>query len=468
MVVKTSTDRAVKARRMVMELLLADQPPREDSPDRVSPFWHWAEVQRIETSRFPAHGILKPDLSHPAMAVNLDACIDCGLCVRACREVQVNDVIGMAFRGIGAKPVFDFDDPMGRSTCVACGECVQACPTGALMPKSIVDPITQHGSREVDREVHSVCPYCGVGCQISYEIKDENIAFVQGRDGYSNENRLCVKGRFGFDYVTNPQRLMKPLIRKPGLPKGVNVDPANPYTHFREASWNEALDFAAKGLAKVAEQHGNECHRRLRLGQMHQRRSLSVPEADPHPLPQQQCRSLHPAVPRLVGGGADRGHRLGRGDRDLQRGRACRCGDDHRRQPDREPSGGRDLLQAGGKARRQAHRHRPARPGDARIRRLHAAVQAGERRRAAQRHHACDRRGRALRRSVPSGLHREFREPEKARRELQPGIGGRHHRHRRQDHSRRRRALSAAPSAPSSSGAWASRSMCTAPTTPAA
>ena len=113
-----------------------------------------------------------PDLSHPAMAVNLDACIDCGLCVRACREVQVNDVIGMAFRNIGAKPVFDFDDPMGLSTCVACGECVQACPTGALMPKSIVDPITQHGSREVDREVHSVCPYCGVGCQISYEIKD--------------------------------------------------------------------------------------------------------------------------------------------------------------------------------------------------------------------------------------------------------------------------------------------------------
>src|SRR5512134_1191956 len=257
MVVKTATDRAVKARRMVMELLLADQPPHEDSPDRVSPFWHWAEVQHIETSRFPAHDIIKPDLSHPAMAVNLDACIDCGLCVRACREVQVNDVIGMAFRGIGSRPVFDFDDPMGRSTCVACGECVQACPTGALMPKSIVDPITQHGTREVDREVHSVCPYCGVGCQLSYQITDDKIAFVQGRDGYSNENRLCVKGRFGFDYVTNPQRLMKPLIRKPGLPKGVNVDPANPYTHFRQATWDEALDFAAKGLAKVAEQHGN-------------------------------------------------------------------------------------------------------------------------------------------------------------------------------------------------------------------
>ncbi|MEZ5827094.1 MAG: formate dehydrogenase subunit alpha [Hyphomicrobiales bacterium] len=259
MVVKTATDRAtVKARRMVMELLLADQPPREDSPDRVSPFWHWAEAQDIDTSRFPAHGIIKPDLSHPAMAVNLDACIDCGLCVRACRDVQMNDVIGMAFRGIGARPVFDFDDPMGNSTCVACGECVQACPTGALMPKSIVDPITQHGTREVDREVHSVCPYCGVGCQISYQIKDEKIAFVQGRDGYSNENRLCVKGRFGFDYVSNPQRLMKPLIRKPDMPKGVNVDPSNPYTHFREASWEEALEAAASGLARVVKDYGGQ------------------------------------------------------------------------------------------------------------------------------------------------------------------------------------------------------------------
>ena len=257
MVVKTASERAVKARRMVMELLLADQPPREDSPDRVSKFWHWAEVQSIETSRFSAHGIPKPDLSHPAMAVNLDACIDCGLCVRACREVQVNDVIGMALRGIDAKPVFDFDDPMGLSTCVACGECVQACPTGALMPKSIVDPITQHGSREVEREVHSVCPYCGVGCQITYEIKDNKIAFVQGRNGPANQNRLCVKGRFGFDYVTNPQRLMKPLIRKPGLPKRIDVDPSNPYTHFREASWEEALNLAARGLAKVAETHGN-------------------------------------------------------------------------------------------------------------------------------------------------------------------------------------------------------------------
>src|SRR6202521_4715530 len=95
--------------------------------------------QKIEAGRFPKRETPKPDRSHPAMAVNLDACIECNLCVRACREVQVNDVIGMASRGHNAKIVFDFDDPMGKSTCVACGECVQACPTGALMPSALLD-----------------------------------------------------------------------------------------------------------------------------------------------------------------------------------------------------------------------------------------------------------------------------------------------------------------------------------------
>ncbi len=256
MVVKTATERAKKARSMVIELLMADQPERPKAHDGISPFWHWSDQVGVSASRFPAQGMPEPDISHPAMAVNLDACIHCNLCVRACREVQVNDVIGMAFRGHGAKVVFDFDDPMGGSTCVACGECVQACPTGALMPKSIVDLTTMKGSREHDREVNSVCPYCGVGCQITYKIKDERIAFVDGREGPANENRLCVKGRFGFDYVTHPQRLMRPLIRLEGTPKGMNVDPSNPYTHFRDATWEEALDFAASSLVKARDTHG--------------------------------------------------------------------------------------------------------------------------------------------------------------------------------------------------------------------
>jgi formate dehydrogenase major subunit len=161
----------------------------------------------------------------------------------------------MAYRGHGSSVVFDFHDPMGDSTCVACGECVQACPTGALMPSSIVDAAGR-GSREADREVESVCPYCGVGCQITYKIRDNEIAFVEGKKGPSNENRLCVKGRFGFDYVKNPQRLTKPLIRKEGLPKGINIDPSRPLTHFREASWEEALSAAAGGLKRLRDKHG--------------------------------------------------------------------------------------------------------------------------------------------------------------------------------------------------------------------
>ena len=193
------------------------------------------------------------------MAVQLDACIQCNLCVRACREVQVNDVIGMALRGHAEKIIFDFDDPMGGSTCVSCGECVQACPTGALMPKTMVDSQTGVFLTGPDRKVDSVCPYCGVGCQLTYNIKDDKLLSVDGRDGPSNQNRLCVKGRFGFDYVHHEDRLTVPLIRREGVSKhDVDIDPENPLTHFRQASWEEALDVAAKGLAKIRDERGGD------------------------------------------------------------------------------------------------------------------------------------------------------------------------------------------------------------------
>src|SRR5215831_13744827 len=163
MKVKTQTDRAKTARRMVAELLLADQPGQELAHDPDSELWQTVKRQNIDGGgRFPRDARPAPDRSHPAMAVNLDACIHCNLCVRACREVQVNDVIGMAGRGHQAKIVFDFDDPMGASTCVACGECVQACPTGALMPSTLVDENNRR-TQYADRAVDSVCPYCGVG-----------------------------------------------------------------------------------------------------------------------------------------------------------------------------------------------------------------------------------------------------------------------------------------------------------------
>src|SRR3569833_2158827 len=257
MKVKTATERASKARLLEMELLLADQPERENSHDHTKHFWGQAEIKGLTESRFPANERWGPDPSHPAMRVNLNACIQSNLCVRACREVQVNDVIGMAYRSHGAKIVFDFDDPMGSSTCVACGECVQACPTGALMPAAYLD---ENQTRAVypDREVDSLCPYCGVGCQVTYKVKDEKIIYAEGRDGPANHNRLCVKGRFGFDYVHHPHRLTKPLIRLDHVEKDANdqVDPANPWTHFREATWEEALDRAAGGLKQIRDTMG--------------------------------------------------------------------------------------------------------------------------------------------------------------------------------------------------------------------
>jgi formate dehydrogenase major subunit len=250
MQVTTDSPRALVSQKMSLELLLSDVP--ETAYTRDSELDRWATKLKIGKPRFAARTQPAGDLSHPAMAVNLDACIQCTRCVRACREEQVNDVIGYAFRGGASKIVFDFDDPMGASTCVACGECVQACPTGALMPAREVGKVAP------DKTVDSVCPYCGVGCQLTYNIKDNKILYVQGKDGPANSSRLCVKGRYGFDYVQHRHRLTTPLVRKPGVPKhrDFTVDPEKWQEVFREATWDEALDLAAKGLREIRDSHG--------------------------------------------------------------------------------------------------------------------------------------------------------------------------------------------------------------------
>ena len=261
MVVRTASHRAVKARKLVAELLLTDQPSRDEAHDRSSHFWEMADKQSVSASRFPTVEPTRVPLlddSHVAMRVNLDACIHCNLCVRACREVQANDVIGMAGRGHDAQIVFDMNDPMGNSTCVACGECVQACPTGALMPTSMLDDRQVGDNNDIDRSVDSVCPFCGVGCQITLQVKDNRIRRVDGANGPANEQRLCVKGRFGFDYVHHEHRLKHPLIRRSDRPKRLDVDPANPLEHFRIASWEEALEAATGGLARIRDAHGGE------------------------------------------------------------------------------------------------------------------------------------------------------------------------------------------------------------------
>jgi len=250
MQVTTNSPRAITSQKVSLELLLADVV--ETAYTRDSELDVWAKKLNIGKPRFAARQQPRQDLSHPAMAVNLDACIQCTRCVRACREEQVNDVIGYAFRGGASKIVFDFDDPMGASTCVACGECVQACPTGALMP-------ARDAAKAVpDKTVDSVCPYCGVGCQLTYHVKDNRILYVQGKDGPANSSRLCVKGRYGFDYVQHRHRLTKPLVRKAGVPKhkDFTVEPDSWQQVFREATWEEALDLAAQGLSDIRDTYG--------------------------------------------------------------------------------------------------------------------------------------------------------------------------------------------------------------------
>ena len=269
--VQANSPRAVKSQKMVVEMLLSDMPDvgykwndadgSKKNSGQHGELSDWAD--RLGVTARPELKALrreqpKADISHPAMAVNLDACIQCNRCVRACREEQVNDVIGYAMRGSHSEIVFDLNDAMGDSTCVACGECVQACPTGALMPK------TQIGTQLVDKKVDSVCPFCGVGCLLTYNVKDNVIVSVDGRDGPANHSRLCVKGRFGFDYAASPQRLTKPLIRKAGVAKDpamldkLNRNTADWSEVFREATWEEALDLSGSTLKNLRDTHGKK------------------------------------------------------------------------------------------------------------------------------------------------------------------------------------------------------------------
>ena len=250
MEVTTNNDRVRKSQQLVIELLQSDMPEKEYT--RHNEVDEWAERLNVGKPRFAPRRAVQADLSHAAISVNLDACIQCTRCLRACRDEQANDVIGLASRGQNEKIVFDMDDPMGASTCVACGECVQACPTGAIMP-----------AREValtipDKSVKSLCPYCGVGCQLTYHVKDDKILYVEGRDGPANHSRLCVKGRYGYDYARHPQRLTVPLIRRSDVPKSRDfvMDPNSVMEVFREATWEEAIALGGGTLRKLRDTFG--------------------------------------------------------------------------------------------------------------------------------------------------------------------------------------------------------------------
>lgn len=195
----------------------------------------------------------EPDSSHPAITLDHDACIQCGLCVHACRQVQCQDVLGLAGRGTDMRVVFDFDSPMRSSACVGCGQCVEVCPTHALRGTAYSSEPT--ASEKPDIHVaRTLCPYCCVGCHVNVHVKANKIVDVTAGNGPTNLGRLCIKGRFGQDFVHHADRLTTPLIRLPGTEKS---QPVSDWRQaFRPAGWDEALDVAAAGMLRAVNEGG--------------------------------------------------------------------------------------------------------------------------------------------------------------------------------------------------------------------
>ncbi len=254
LVVYSNNARAQFSQKMVIKMLSSDLTENYNKGNIQSSnteLFKWVTHFDIEPSNAVKRTPVIIDFSNPAITVDLGQCIQCTRCVRACRETQVNDVIGISNRGSDLKITFDLDTNLGESSCVSCGECVQACPTNAL---------TSNGAslNNADIEnVNSVCPYCGVGCLLTFHVESETIKSITGRNGPSNKNRLCVKGRYGFDYVHHIDRLTKPLIRREGMIKTADLIPKEKINdYFREATWSEALEFAATGLKKILDING--------------------------------------------------------------------------------------------------------------------------------------------------------------------------------------------------------------------
>ena len=274
MVVRTASEKVASSRRVLAELLLSEQPARSAREETTGDDALLALADALPARRdaLPSASAARgEDVSSPVIAVDHQACILCDRCIRACDEVQHNDVIGRTGKGYGTRIAFDLDRPMGDSTCVSCGECVAACPTGALTNKELSAPIRPPSAL---RSVDSVCPYCGVGCAITYHADPERnaVAYAEGRTESGNQGRLCVKGRYGFDYATHGQRLTKPLIRvdypKRALSpevastkrrrgrRGQVVDYDQVLPAFREATWDEALSVVAERLLAIREEAG--------------------------------------------------------------------------------------------------------------------------------------------------------------------------------------------------------------------
>jgi len=242
MEVKTSTERVKRARRLIMELIISNHPldcmTCEKSGDcRLEKY---AYELGVSSSRFDGEKINYPLITdNPFIERDNRKCILCGRCISVCTDVQQCGVLDFARRGFHTLVTTGFDKPLTETTCVFCGNCLSVCPVGAL-----VELERKGKGREWElKKTTTICPYCGCGCQITLHTKDNQVVKVTSPpDAPANSGWLCIKGKFGFEFINSPERLTHPLIKENG--------------RFREVSWDEALDFMASKLRQIKEKYG--------------------------------------------------------------------------------------------------------------------------------------------------------------------------------------------------------------------